>query len=157
MAPETHLSRWVFGGLSIRPFFSPLIKESWKRCTISPAGPKGGLSAYICSKCIFIRLWNINQTKPNQTLLNEMWNLPNLLLLLLTFQRSEIWQFSQVKKKRVQFRFFRGSNSDLLGDRQLCYPLHHSILLWRNVEKLEQIQIFVKFHSSEKLAKAARD
>ena len=73
-------------------------------------------------------------------LLNEMWNLPNLLLLLLTFQRSEIWQFLHVP-----------------GARQLCYPLHYSKLLCRDVEKLEEIQIFVKFHSSEKLAKAARD
>ena len=59
---------------------------------------------------------------------NEILEVPNLKLVFLTFERSEIWQNLENKKKKG-IQFFRGLNPDSLIHRQLCLPLYHNDLL----------------------------
>ena len=70
------------------------------------------------------------------TIKNEILEVPNLKLVFLTFERSEIWQNLKNKKKRRPSQLYRGSNPDHLIHRQLCLPLYHKHLLeWSNGEK----------------------
>ena len=91
------------------------------------------------------------------TIKNEILKVPNPLLALLTFERSEIWQMLKIKKKRTYFLLFRDSNPGCLIQRQLCLPLYHNHLLVRFGEKYNQIVISVKFHSFQKLGEQAGD
>ena len=60
---------------------------------------------------------------------NEILEVPNLKLVFLTFERSEIWQNLKNKKKRVSFQLYRGSNPDCQIHRQLSLPLYHNYLV----------------------------
>ena len=91
------------------------------------------------------------------TMYNEIWKVPNSVLVLLTFHNSEIWSFSQRKKKRAWFLQDRGSNPDSLVHRQLCLPIYHSHLLIRTVVMKEQNLPFVKFQHCGKLGQQARN
>ena len=60
---------------------------------------------------------------------NEILEVPNLKLVFLTFERSEIWQNLKNKKKRVSFKLYRDSNPGCQIHRQLSSPLYQIHLI----------------------------
>ena len=63
------------------------------------------------------------------TIKNEILEVPNLKLVFLTFERSEIWQKLKNKQKRLSFQLYRDSNLDCQIYRQLSLPLYQIHLI----------------------------
>ena len=88
---------------------------------------------------------------------NEILKVPNPLLALLTFERSEIWQKLKKKKKRLYIGSagIRNRTAWFAGS----YAYHYTTMTCLNfkVEKQQYIVISVKFHSFQKLGKQAWD
>ena len=116
--------------------------ENWWRCcfisliiTTSYGGSKimrvHHLPLLISRTCTILDETNLKKQEILELVIirNEILEVPNLKLVFLTFERSEIWQKLKNKKKRLSFQLYRDSNSDCQIHRQLSLPLYQNHLI----------------------------